>query len=202
MTHLISLEQMWQLVFSHLCNLDLELLTFLWTIIINTAQNTYLPCMHACLNVFLYNASYCFTIIKTCWLGPSGSLWLLQTHKQGDALAFLIVKEGGEKGVFHCEGQSGASGYCKSMMLYDILLSLTTGMPLKGAVMSVCCVCARTVCMCRVRVSDFLQDFDSDGYNMPSPSHQTSTEATRNKRKENCNCLDWTFGIMNKHTHA
>lgn len=28
MTHLISLEQMWQLVFSHLCNLDLELLTF------------------------------------------------------------------------------------------------------------------------------------------------------------------------------
>lgn len=129
-------------------------------VIINTAQNTYLPCMHACLNVFLYNASYCFTMIKTCWLGPSGSLWLLQTHKQGDALAFLIVKEGGEKGVFHCEGQSGASGYCKSMMLYDILLSLTTGMPLKGAVMSVCCVCARTVCMCRVRVSDFLQDFD------------------------------------------
>lgn len=50
--------------------------------------------------------------------------------------------------VFHCEGQSGASAYC--MMLYDILLSFTTGMPLKWTVMSnlyVCvCVCACALC--------------------------------------------------------
>lgn len=35
-------------------------------------------------------------------------------------------------------------------MHYDILLGLTTGMPLKGAVMSVCCVCACTVCVAKV----------------------------------------------------
>lgn len=35
-------------------------------------------------------------------------------------------------------------------MHYDILLGLTTGMPLKGAVMSVCRVCACTVCVAKV----------------------------------------------------
>lgn len=182
MTHLISLKQKWQLVFTHLCNLDLELLTVLFRH--NKYSTEHIFTMYACcVNVLLYNASYCFTMIKTCWLGLSGSLWLLQTHKQGDTLAFLIVKERREKGVFDCEGQSGASGYCKSMMLYDILLSLTTGMPLKGAVMSVCCVCACTVCMCRVRVSDFLQDFYLDGCNMPSPSHQIFHRSNQKQEK-------------------
>lgn len=48
---------------------------------------------------------------------------------------------GRQKGVFNCEPQSGASGYCSSMLLYEILWCITTGMSLKGAVMSTVCLC-------------------------------------------------------------
>lgn len=51
---------------------------------------------------------------------------------------FLTVKK--KRVVLHCEGQRGAS-----MMPYDILLSWTTGMSLKCAVMNLCCVCAWSV---------------------------------------------------------
>lgn len=37
---------------------------------------------------------------------------------------------------FHHGGQSGTGGYCNSMKCYDILLTLTTGMLLKSAIMS------------------------------------------------------------------
>lgn len=78
---------------------------------------------------------------------PAWFEWPAEMRLQTLSLFNSIIRKE-HKLVFYCKGQHGASASCSSVMLYDaLLLSWTTGMPLKGAVMNLCCVCAWTVCM-------------------------------------------------------